>query len=76
MNSNGRKRGIEVLPHDKGTFLVQSRTDRQDYHLVDLTENSCTCSGFQFRKECFHIRYLCKLLGVETPKPNNQPIAA
>ena len=74
-----RERGIEILSHDKGSFLVQSRSNREDYYMVefttdeagDITGCSCTCSGYHFRKECFHIRYLCKLLGVETPKPTN-----
>ena len=66
-------KGIEILPHDPLTFLVQSRTNREDYYLVDLTEDpaTCTCPSYQFRKECFHIRYICKLLGVKTPKPAN-----
>lgn len=65
--------GIEVLPHDKGTFLIQSRSEREDYYLVDLSENNftCTCSGYHFRKDCFHIRYICKLLGVKAPQVNN-----
>ncbi|NBW14629.1 MAG: hypothetical protein EBR82_42185 [Caulobacteraceae bacterium] len=65
--------GIKILPHDPLTFLVQSRTNREDFHLVDISEDTytCTCSGYQFRKECFHIRYLCKLLGVKTPQANN-----
>lgn len=65
--SDGRVVGIEVLPHDKDTFLIQSRTQREDYYIVDFTEDSfsCTCSGYQFRKECFHIKYICKLLGIK-----------
>jgi hypothetical protein len=69
--NNGRNQGIEVLPHDEDTFLIQSRTNREDYHLVDLSNNSCTCQGFQFRHssikgyECWHIKYIKKLLGIE-----------
>jgi hypothetical protein len=74
-----RERGIEILSHDKGSFLVQSRSNREDYYLVefttdevgDITGCACSCPSYQFRKECFHIRYLCKLLGVETPKSTN-----
>jgi hypothetical protein len=81
---SSRNHGIEILSHDKGSFLVQSGTNREDYYMVefatdevgDITGCSCTCPSYQFRKECFHIRYLCKLLGVETPKPTNQLIAA
>ena len=64
---------IEVLDHDKDTFLIQSRTDREEYYLVDFGEfpYTCTCSGYQFRKECFHIRYICKLLGIPMPQANN-----
>ena len=71
MTSYGK--GIEILPHDPLTFLVQSRTNREDYYLVDLTEDpvTCTCPSYQFRKECFHIRYICKLLGVKTPQATN-----
>lgn len=28
--------GIEVLSHDEGTFLVQSRTNREDYHIIEF----------------------------------------
>lgn len=78
-DGNDRIKGIEILSHDKGSFLVQSRTNREDYYLVefttdeagDITGCACSCPSYQFRKECFHIRYLCKLLGVETPKPTN-----
>jgi hypothetical protein len=67
-------KGIKVLPHDKGTFLIQSRTHQEDFYLVDLTEDpvTCTCPSYQFRKECFHIRYICKLLGIKTPQANKQ----
>ena len=66
-------KGIEVLPHDQGTFLVQSRSNREDYYLVDVGEErpTCTCPSFQFRKDCFHIKYICKLLGVKTPQATN-----
>ena len=81
--SDGRVCGIEVLPHDEGSFLIQSRTDREDYWMVEFVsewvedpetgelfkrytgEITCTCPSYQFRKECFHIRYICKLLGVK-----------
>ena len=71
MTSYGK--GIEILPHDTGTFLVQSRTNREDFYLVDVGETpiTCTCPSYQFRKECFHIKYICKLLGVKTPQANN-----
>ena len=71
MTSYGK--GIEILPHDPLTFLVQSRTKRDEHHIVDLTEErpTCSCPSYQFRKECFHIRYICKLLGVKTPKSTN-----
>jgi hypothetical protein len=72
MTSYGK--GIKILPHDEGTFLIQSRTHQEDFYLVDLTEDpvTCTCPSYQFRKECFHIRYICKLLGVKTPQTNKQ----
>ena len=65
MTSYGK--GIKILPHDEGTFLIQSRTHQEDFYLVDLTEDpvTCTCPSYQFRKECFHIRYICKLLGIK-----------
>ena len=68
--------GIKILPHDQGTFLIQSRTHQEDFYLVDVGETpiTCTCPSYQFRKECFHIRYICKLLGVKTPKPNNNQL--
>jgi hypothetical protein len=71
MTSYGK--GIKILPHDQGTFLIQSRTNREDYYLVDVSEErpTCTCPSYQFRKECFHIRYICKLLGVKTPQATN-----
>jgi len=69
-------KGIEILPHDPLTFLVQSRTNREDYYMVDLTEDpaTCTCPSYQFRKECFHIKYICKLLGVKTPQATNNQL--
>ena len=72
MTSYGK--GIKILPHDQGTFLIQSRTNREDYYLVDVSEErpTCTCPSYQFRKECFHIKYICKLLGVKTPQTNKQ----
>ena len=90
--NNERIVGIEILPHDKGTYLIQSRTARQDYHLVEFVsewvedpetgeleeqwtgEITCTCPSYQFRKECFHIRYICKLLGVKTPQATNNQL--
>jgi hypothetical protein len=87
--------GIEVLSHDEGSYLVQSRTNRDEHHMVELLyvwvedpitgekvrqytgEVICTCPSFHFRKKCFHIPYVCKILGEQTPKPtNNQLIAA
>ena len=87
--SDGRVVGIEVLPHDAGSMLVQSRTHREDYYMVEFAYEwvrdpatgqstrhytggiTCTCPSYQFRKECFHIRYICKLLGVKTPQATN-----
>jgi hypothetical protein len=87
-------KGIEILSYNEGSFLFQSRSHRDEHHMVEFVyhwvddpitgekvkeytgEITCTCPSYQFRKECFHIRYLCKLLGVETPKPTNQLIAA
>jgi hypothetical protein len=28
--------GIEILPHDEGSFLVQSRTKRDEHHMVEF----------------------------------------
>lgn len=87
--NNGRAVGIQVLPHDAGSMLVQSRTNREDFYMVEFVsewtrdnatgqsirhytgEVTCTCPSYQFRKECFHIRYICKLLGVKTPQATN-----
>jgi hypothetical protein len=86
--SNGRVVGIEILYQNAGSVLVQSRTNREDYWMVEFVSESikdettgqsvrhytgevtCTCPSYQFRKECFHIRYICKLLGVKTPQAN------
>jgi len=90
--SNGRVVGIKILYQNAGSVLVQSRTNREDYYMVEFVsecdkdpetgqstrrytgEITCTCPSYQFRKECFHIRYICKLLGVKTPKSNNNQL--
>jgi len=79
---DGRKQGIEVLRHDEGTYLVQSRTNREDYYIVDIDENTCTCDDWQFRHssrkgfECFHLQYAKYLFGYKAPKPTQELIAA
>jgi hypothetical protein len=88
--SDGRVVGIKILYQNAGSVLVQSRTNREDYYMVEFVsewtkdpatgqsalhytgEITCTCPSYQFRKECFHIRYICKLLGIKTPQANNQ----
>ena len=90
MSENGRVVGIKILYENAGSVLVQSRTNREDYYLVEFVsewtkdpatgqstrhykgEITCTCPSYQFRKECFHIRYICKLLGIKTPQANKQ----
>jgi hypothetical protein len=79
---NVAREGIKIYYYNKKSFLIQSRTNREEHHMVefatdevgDITGCSCTCSGYQFRKECFHIRYICKLLGVETPQATNNQL--
>jgi hypothetical protein len=81
---NVAREGIKIYHYNKESFLIQSRTNRKEHHMVefttdevgDITGCACSCPSYQFRKECFHIRYLCKLLGVETPKPSKELIAA
>ena len=90
MSENGIVVGIKILYENAGSVLVQSRTNREDYYLVEFVsewtkdpatgqstrhytgEITCTCPSYQFRKECFHIRYICKLLGIKTPQANKQ----
>jgi hypothetical protein len=62
---------IEILPHDQGTFLVQSRTHPEDYYIVDFTEQypTCTCTGHTTRRgkdpnyTCWHIDHLILIFG-------------
>jgi hypothetical protein len=66
-------KGIEVLPYNNGSVLVQSRREPEVYHIVDLSETppTCTCEGYQFRcgehpdYVCWHIRYMKQLLGLK-----------
>jgi hypothetical protein len=66
---------IEVLPHDAGTFLCQSRTHPEDYYLVDFTgtQPECACTGQQTRKKdgykCWHIKHIELILGRLTHEP-------
>jgi SWIM zinc finger. len=47
---------MKITPHDLGTFLVESRSDPENSHIVDLREATCSCEGFQFYQTCFHLR--------------------
>lgn len=57
-----------VIPHDIGTFLVRSRTVPNTHHIVDYSEQTCSCDDWQFRAPkahgylCWHIRYINHLL--------------
>lgn len=35
-----------ITPHDKGTYLVQSRKDAEDSYIVDVNELTCSCDAF------------------------------
>jgi len=65
-----------VTIHDKGTFLVRSRTSKGDSYLVDSDGWTCTCDGYLFRHgadpdyRCWHIRRVQQLLG-EYVRENN-----
>ena len=36
-------------------YKVQSR-EGKDFHTVDLLADTCDCTGYQFRKDCRHLR--------------------
>lgn len=55
-------------------FLVRSKTDKNDWHCVDLEwvdddwpAGGCTCQGFQARKECRHVAVVLEILGLDKP---------
>lgn len=35
-----------ITPRDRGTYLVQSRTDAEDSYIVDVNELTCSCDQF------------------------------
>jgi hypothetical protein len=47
---------VKITPHDLGTFLVESRTDPEDSHIVDLREATCSCEAYLFNRTCEHLR--------------------
>ena len=47
-----------IIPHDIGTFLVESEHMYGVFYLVDVIEQSCTCPDYRFR----HAEGKCKHL--------------
>ena len=53
---DGRKAGIEHVKNHFQTWIVKG-SQGSDYTVMkDQNSWSCTCSGFQFRKTCKHIK--------------------
>lgn len=52
-------------------FLVRSKTDKTEWHCVDLEPvdddwpYGCTCRGFTVRKECRHVAICLEILGLD-----------
>lgn len=49
---------MSVIPHDRGTFLVESRSRPDEHHIVDIEEKTCSCEAFQFHQTCQHLEKL------------------
>lgn len=46
-----------IQPHDRGTFLVESRSRPGEHHIVDAQERTCSCEHAFFRRGlCWHLR--------------------
>lgn len=52
-------------------FLVRSKTDKTEWHCVDLEPvdedwpRGCTCRGYTVRKECRHMAVVLAILGLD-----------
>ena len=54
---------MRFIPFDIGTYRVKSRT-RDGHHILDIREGTCSCEGFEFYKDCDHLRSLRRQLGL------------
>jgi colicin import membrane protein len=57
---------VNIIPHDRNTFLVESRSVPGEHHIVDLEERTCSCKGFEINKTCDHLKAL--MSQTETPE--------
>ena len=54
-------RFVNILPHDIGTYLVESETEGADFYSVDVVEQTCTCNDYRYRDD-HSGEYQCKHL--------------
>ena len=68
--------GIKIMSHDLGRVLVQSRTERDVYHLTDIQGQECSCAGYSIRCykdrnfKCWHLKFINHLLGIKLNENN------
>lgn len=55
-------RGEVIIPIGRGHFLVESWSEDESHHAVDLEEQACSCKGFLCRGHCRHLEVLNELL--------------
>lgn len=52
-----------IVPHDNGTYIVESRSAPGEHYVVDVSGvriivkqwPTCPCKGFSVRKDCTHV---------------------
>lgn len=47
---------MKITPHDINTYLVASCSRKDDSHIVDMGELTCSCEAFQNNQTCKHLR--------------------
>eukprot|EP00298_Acanthocystis_sp_HF-20_P011898 c19622_g2_i1.p1 GENE.c19622_g2_i1~~c19622_g2_i1.p1 ORF type:complete len:219 (-),score=72.75 c19622_g2_i1:7-663(-) len=67
--SGSCKRRIENVNRINKTGSVSSKSELDQFHLVDLLERKCSCLGFQrLGVPCAHAISLCSYLGLDATK--------
>ena len=54
---NARWEPLRAVPHAPGMVRVRNLA-RNSEHVVDLRERVCDCRGFQYREDCYHVRFM------------------
>lgn len=50
--------GEIIIPIGDRHYLVESWSEPDEHHAVDLEENTCSCEGWAFTKYCRHLEVL------------------